>query len=84
MKNLTLEINDGNPDEWITVDYDMTRYHSYTECDEDLEPYNLKLMDLGVNTTEELENLSVRFSAFGQAASDNKIGWVDFIGIHAL
>jgi len=82
MKNLTLEINDGNPNEWIIVDYDMTRYYSYTECDKNLEPYNLKLMDLGVNTTAELENLSVRFSAYGQAASDNKIGWVDFIGIH--
>lgn len=82
MKNLTLEINDGNPDEWITVDYEMTRYNSYIECDQKLAPYDLKLMDRGVNTTEELENLSVRFSAYGQAASDNKIGWVDFIGIH--
>ncbi|WP_292390608.1 type IV pilin N-terminal domain-containing protein [Methanosarcina sp. UBA5] len=82
MKNLTLEINDGKPDQWIVVDYDMDRYNSYTECDQKLEPYDLKLMNLGVNTTEELENLSVRFSAYGQAASENKIGWVDFIGIH--
>lgn len=82
MKNLTLEINDGNPDQWITVDYNMDPYKSNTACDKELEPYNLKLMAQGVTTTEELENLSVRFSAYGQAASSNKLGWVDFIGIH--
>jgi FlaG/FlaF family flagellin (archaellin) len=82
MKNLTLEINDKNPDQWIIVDYEMTRYNSYIACDQNLQPYNLKLMNLGVNTTEELENLSVRFSAYGNAASPNKVGWVDFIGVH--
>jgi len=78
-KNLTLSINDKNPDKWVTIASDMEEYKKITDCDQDLEPFNLTPY---VTTTEELENLSIMFSAYGIAASDNKIGWVDFVGIH--
>ncbi|MGB9938532.1 type IV pilin N-terminal domain-containing protein [Methanosarcina sp.] len=79
-KDLTLEINDKNPDQWIIVaGPGMPLYKDTTTCDEELYPIDITSH---VGTVEELRNLTVRFSAFGKAASDNKIGWVDFIGIH--
>jgi FlaG/FlaF family flagellin (archaellin) len=35
-----------------------------------------------VKTKDDLENLKVRFSFLGNAASDNKVGCVDFVGVH--
>jgi hypothetical protein len=35
-----------------------------------------------VKTTDDLERLKVRFSFIGNAESDNKVGCVDFVGIH--
>jgi len=84
--NLTLEINDKNPDKWVTIvpsSYNpgvyLERYQTITESDEELPNFDLTPW---VNTTEELRNLTVRFSGIGNAGSDNKILWVDFIGIH--
>ncbi len=80
-KDLTLEINDKNPDKWITVTGPgMPLYKDTTTCNNSLALIDLKTW---VDTTEELRNLTVRFSAYGIANSDNKIGWVDFIAIHA-
>lgn len=81
-QDLTLEINDKNPDEWINIvpsNVDLEKYKTITETDQNLPTFSLITW---VNTTEELRNLTVRFSAFGNADSGNKVGWVDFIGIH--
>ncbi|KKG11443.1 type IV pilin N-terminal domain-containing protein [Methanosarcina sp. 2.H.A.1B.4] len=78
-KDMKLEINDGNPNSWIVIDPDMEMYKDVAVCDQDLDPYNITD---NVTTVAELENLTVRFSAEGIANSDNKIGWVDFVGVH--
>lgn len=78
-KNMRLEINDGNPNSWIVIDPDMPVYKDIVKCDQEGGLYNLTDK---VTTTEELENLTVRFSANGTANSDNKIVWIDFLGVH--
>lgn len=83
-KDMKLEINVGGP-EWITVAPNVTTntkldsYGDFSDCDQNLAPFNITEH---VNTRAKLYNLTVRFSAMGNAASDNKNGWVDFIGIH--
>jgi hypothetical protein len=77
-KNMTLEINiDGS--NWIKVAVDPCGYKDFSGCDTNLAPFDITKY---VNTTAKLNNLTVRFSATGNAASDNKNGWIDFIGIH--
>lgn len=82
-KDLKLEINVGGP--WITVAPNTTTnttlgsYKDFSECDTKLAPFNITEH---VNTPAKLYNLTVRFSATGNAASDNKNVWIDFIGIH--
>jgi FlaG/FlaF family flagellin (archaellin) len=78
-KDMKLEINDGNPNSWEVVDLDMDMYKDIIKCDQEGGLYNLTD---NVTTIEELENLSIRVSATGIANSDNKIAWVDFLGIH--
>lgn len=81
-KNMTLEINvDGS--NWIKVAPNITTkldsYNDFSDCDTSLAPFDITKY---VNTTTKLNNLTVRFSATGNAASDNKNGWIDFIGVH--
>lgn len=78
--NLTLEINDKNPDKWVNVvppGFDLEDYKT-------IEATNLSckfsLTDW-VTTPEELRHLTVRFSGYGNAASD-KYFKIDFIGVH--
>jgi FlaG/FlaF family flagellin (archaellin) len=79
-KELTLEINDKNPNQWVIVaGPGMIAYNNIATCDKELKP--IDITD-NVSTVEELRNLTVRFSAYGHANSGNKFGWVDFIGIH--
>ncbi len=81
-QQLTLEINDKNPDTWVNIvpsDINLENYKTITETDEELPVFDI--IDQ-VNTFEELRNLQVRFSAYGNADSNNKFGWVDFIAIH--
>ena len=76
-KNMTLEINvDGS--NWIKV-ADLNNYKDFSDCDTNLAPFNITGY---VNTIAKLDNLTVRFSAKGNAASDNKNGRIDFIGVH--
>ena len=77
-KDMKLEINVGGL-EWITVANNLSSYHDFSECDTNLAPFNITGY---IDTTAKLNNLTVRFSAMGNAASDNKNGWIDFIGIH--
>lgn len=76
-QDMKLEINVGGPD-WIKV-ADLKSYNDFSDCDTNLAPFNITGY---VNTVAKLNNLTVRFSATGNAASDNKNGWIDFIGIH--
>lgn len=71
IKNKILEINVGGTD-WIKV--------ADLSIDSTNDPPFFNITDK-VNTTEKLYNLKVRISGEGQANSDNKDGWVDFIGI---
>ncbi len=77
-KDMTLQINvDGS--NWITIAPNLPVYKDFSDCDTNLAPFNITGY---VDTVAKLNNLTVRFSAMGNAASDNKNGWIDFIGIH--
>ncbi|MDD2613960.1 MAG: type IV pilin N-terminal domain-containing protein [Methanosarcina sp.] len=79
---LKLEINDKNPDEWVNIvpsNIDLKNYKTIAETDQQLPTFDITDK---VSTVEELRNLTVSFSAYGRANSNNKFGWVDFIGIH--
>lgn len=79
--NLTLEVNDKNPDEWVNVvPPEFGSLEDYKTID-DTNKYCIFSLKPWVNTTEELSHLTVRFSGRGNAASD-KYFWIDFIGIH--
>lgn len=88
-QGMKLEINDGVPNEWVQIDpdpadpndHDMEMHKDVNECDQDPDStYNITDK---VTTISELENLRVRVSAIGTANSENKVGWIDFVGIHA-
>jgi Protein of unknown function (DUF1628). len=82
-QQLTLEINDKNPDTWVNIvpsNINLEKYKTIIETDEELPVFDITDQ---VKTVEELRNLKVRFSAYGNADSNNKFGWVDFIAIHA-
>ncbi|MDY0130924.1 MAG: hypothetical protein RBR63_12210, partial [Methanosarcina vacuolata] len=77
-KDMTLQINvDGS--NWITIAANLYSYKDFSDCDTNLAPFDITKY---VDTVAKLDNLQVRFSATGNAASDNKNGWIDFIGIH--
>ena len=57
----------------------LKMYKDVSECDQELAPFDITEY---VDTVEKLNNLTVRVSATGKAASDNKVAWVDFVGIH--
>ena len=75
-KDMKLEINVG--DGWIKI-ADLKVYKDVSKCDQELAPFDITEY---VDTVEKLNNLTVRVSATGRAASDNKVAWVDFVGIH--
>ena len=80
--SLMLEINDKNPDEWISVvpsNFDLEDYKTIEETNKNC---IFTLTPSWVTTPEELRHLTVRFSGYGNAASD-KYFKIDFIGIHA-
>lgn len=75
--NLELSIFNGST--WIPIASKMPEYKSFNDCENaNLTTYNITQY---VNTSTKLEQLKVRFSATGNAASGNVIG-VDFVGVH--
>ena len=92
---LTLSISTGS--EWIQIAprTDSTpqtllpeNYKTIEECVDanggPIETTGVTTYDITqyVKTKDDLEKLKVRFSFLGNAASDNKVGCVDFVGIH--
>jgi hypothetical protein len=82
-----LNISTGS--EWINIASNMPEYNTIQDCVDansatdfttGATTYNISQY---VKTTNDLENLKVRFSFKGNADTNSgKLGWVDFLGIH--